>query len=67
LQKFNKVYFIIPDKNIYFYEKFDLFSKLEIKENYSIKNNFLENSNYFGLPTKKEVTTQGKIYTLKQP
>lgn len=66
LTKFSQVYFIIPDKNISFYENSGLYSRLEIKESYVIENNVLDVSNRFNLPEKKDILTEGKIYLLKQ-
>jgi hypothetical protein len=65
LTKFNRVYFIIPDKNIDFYKKFGLYSRLAVKEDYVIKNNVLDTSNQFDLPGKRDIIITGKIYFLK--
>ncbi len=64
LKKYNRVYFIIPDKNISFYEKFGLLRQLQFQENYSITNNYLDISERFDLPLKSDMIVTGKIYSL---
>jgi len=65
LTEFKHIYFIIPDKNIDFYKKSELYSRLKIKESYTINNNILDTSNRFDLPVKRDIITTGKIYLLK--
>lgn len=60
--KFSKIYFIIPDNNLAFYEKFDLLGKLIPQKDYAIENNFLPPSNSVQLPQSEDIVTRGKIY-----
>ncbi|MDQ1284469.1 MAG: hypothetical protein QG620_817 [Patescibacteria group bacterium] len=65
LEKFTGVYFIIPDKNLEFYEKSGLPGQLIPVKDYSMESSDL-NSTSFELPAPQNIQTRGKIY-LYQP
>lgn len=75
LDRFNSVYFIIPDNNLETYEKNGLLKMLSPVKNYEIKNEFLRSrmlnkraaySASVKLPESKIIETHGTIYKLSR-
>lgn len=64
--KFSKIYFVIPDDNLKFYEKSDLLKRLAPQKDYGIRNNFLPADTSFQLPQPQEGLVRGKIYILEK-
>ena len=73
-QKFNAIYFIIPDDSLDFYRQADFFGKLQSVKDYSLENPILDVSSggskndiynsTVNLPLPINNTTYGKIYRL---
>lgn len=75
LDKFNKVYFLIPDNHADHYIKGGLLEKMDLVKNYIFYNNFLESDainesismrSPVSLPNEKVVSISAKLYLLRK-
>lgn len=66
-KKFSRIYFIVPDDSLNFYEKSGLMERLSPVKDYVINSNRLNlpESGKIELPMEQKMAVRGKIYTLK--
>jgi hypothetical protein len=64
LQKFEKIYLIVSDENLSFYQNSAIGSRLMNPKNYSLKSSGLDTHELVRLPQKENFTVSGKIFEI---